>query len=76
MALAPDDGSVRESRGLSRALIGDLTGAVDDFRAYVAWGRQHGEDEQRIAQRDAWAGALASGRNPFDTATLVELRNE
>jgi len=76
VALAPDDGSVRESRGLSRALIGDLTGAVDDFRAYVAWGRQHGEDEQRIAQRDAWAGALASGRNPFDTATLEELRNE
>ena len=33
--LAPDDGDYRDSRGLARALMGDYTGAIEDFKFAV-----------------------------------------
>ena len=71
VALAPDHGDIRDSRGLARALTGDVAGAIDDFEAYVAW---TGNDRSR-AQRQDWIDALRAGQNPFTPELLARLRN-
>jgi hypothetical protein len=76
VAAAPGEGLFQESRGLARALTGDLAGAATDFKAFVAWAQAHGIDETRIASRREWAAALEAGRSPFDAATLQALRDE
>jgi WD40 repeat protein len=76
VAAAPGDGLFQESRGLARALAGDLSGAAADFKAYVAWAQTRGIDEGRIAKRREWIAALEGGRSPFDDATLQALRDE
>ena len=70
VALAPDHGGIRDSRGLARALTGDVAGAIDDFEAFVAW---TGGDRAR-AQRQDWIAALRAGRNPFTKELLERLR--
>ena len=69
VALAPEDGGIRESRGLARALTGDVAGAIEDFQFYVD---RLGDEETR-RQRQDWIRALQAGRNPFDAATLEAL---
>ena len=66
----------RDSRGLARALIGDLTGAIDDFTAYVEWSKANDAYEPYGKKREAWIAALQRGENPFDEETLAELREE
>ena len=72
VALAPDNGNIRDSRGLARALTGDRAGAIDDFEAYVA---QTGSGRGR-AQRLDWIAALRSGENPFTAEVLDALREQ
>jgi hypothetical protein len=74
--LAPNDGRMRDSRGLARALTGNIAGAIEDFEAYIAWAKPGNSDEQEIARREAWVAELRAGRNPFDQATLEALRSE
>jgi len=69
--LAPDDGVIRDSRGLARALTGDFDGAIEDFEFYVNQGA--GRD---IAQREAWLKELKAGRNPITPEVLAQLRGE
>ena len=52
--LAPDNRSIRDSRGLARALTGDVQGAIEDFEFALAQG---GSDDF-IASRTAWVKAL------------------
>jgi peroxiredoxin len=66
----------RDSRGLARALTGDLAGAIEDFEVFVAWSKENGLYEEYGAKREAWVAELKAGRNPFDQATLEALRNE
>jgi len=74
--LAPDDGDYRDSRGLARALTGDYAGAIEDFEFYVEWLKENDRYEPNGPKREAWIAELEAGRNPFDAATLEELRNE
>lgn len=84
--LDPDNGNIRDSRGVNRALHGDSQGAIDDFRAYVAWAEAQMENIDNdaeaeeyaaaIARRKAWITALEAGEDPFDDATLEALRKE
>jgi tetratricopeptide (TPR) repeat protein/DNA polymerase III delta prime subunit len=74
--LAPDHGAIRDIRGLARALTGNYDGAIDDFRFYVEWSKEHDEYEPYGRWREAWIAELEAGRNPFDEATLEELLNE
>jgi len=81
--LAPDDGAIRDSRGLARAQIGDYPGAIEDFQAFIEdlGGGVYdylGEEvvQARLAQRQLWIDALQVSRNPFDEATLKQLREE
>jgi WD40 repeat protein len=76
VALAPHDGNLRDSRGIARAVTGDLKGASEDFKAFVAWAKTHDISAEVIARREAWIAALAAGRNPIDAQTLKELHDE
>ncbi|MEH1891862.1 MAG: ribosome assembly protein 4, partial [Nostoc sp.] len=71
VALAPEDGKIRDSRGLARALTGDTQGAIEDFEAYIA----QTQDKDRKAQRQRWVKDLRMGKNPFTEAELKKLRN-
>jgi hypothetical protein len=76
---APDDerGFFVDTRGIARALRGDYVGAIRDFRAFLAWSKEHDYDnDEAMARRREWVNALADGRNPFSTETLDELRSE
>jgi|GEM_PF-607862 len=72
VALNPHDGYARESRGLARALTGDVQGAIEDFEFA---GRELFDD--RIGMRLAWIIALRAGTDPkliFDTETLDKFK--
>ena len=71
-AVAPDTTNlgIRDSRGLQRALAGDLNGARDDF-AYVVANVASGSFKDL---RSEWLSALRAGQNPFTPAVLEELR--
>ncbi|MCC5650628.1 hypothetical protein LC609_12420 [Nostoc sp. XA013] len=72
VALAPEDGNIRDSRGLARALTGDTQGAIQqDFEAYIA---QTGDKDSK-AQRQRWVKDLRAGKNPFTDAELKKLQN-
>ena len=75
VSLAPDDGGIRDSRGLARALTGDSAGAIADFAAAVQWAQTTGYGQDFVDQRQAWIDALKAGTNPFDEPTLEALRN-
>ncbi|HAX85893.1 MAG TPA: hypothetical protein DCY91_06375 [Cyanobacteria bacterium UBA11370] len=70
--LAPDNGNIRDSRGLARALTGNTQGAIEDFQAYIVWSG----DEEAKAQRQRWIDALKAGENPFTEEEIQRLLNE
>ena len=70
VALSPKDGEIIESRGLARALTGDIEGAIADFQVFVEWT----SNEEKKAQRQEWIKVLQTGGNPFTDKLLKELR--
>lgn len=74
--LAPDNGWIHNNRGLARALTGDYQGAIEDFKFFVHWSKENDMYEKYGRKREAWIAELEAGRNPFDKATLEELRKE
>ncbi len=73
---APEDGGKCDSRGLARALTGDIEGAIEDFQAFVEWADNRTEYEKRKAQRQQWIKALQAGENPFTPELFKELRGQ
>ncbi|MDZ7955913.1 MAG: ribosome assembly protein 4, partial [Nostoc sp. DedQUE09] len=71
VALAPKDGNIRNSRGLARALTGNIQGAIEDFETYIA----QTDNKDSKAQRQRWVKDLRAGKNPFTDAELKKLRN-
>jgi len=73
--LAPDDWQIRDSRGLARALTGNISGAIEDFQFFV-----DGIDNAELKpQRQSWIDALRSGKPPstiFTQELLEQLRNQ
>ena len=49
------DPNYRDSRGLNRALLRDIRGALEDFQAFV----NEAEDKQLVAQRRKYIESLA-----------------
>uniref|UniRef100_UPI0030D7EAD5 hypothetical protein n=1 Tax=Nostoc sp. 106C TaxID=1932667 RepID=UPI0030D7EAD5 len=70
--LAPDNGYIRDRRGLARALTGDYQGAISDFEAYIA----QIEDKDIRARRQRWIKDLKAGKNPITDDELKRLQNE
>jgi hypothetical protein len=60
------------TRGLARALTGDIIGAIEDFEA--ANKRNEFEVEMLEEKRQRWLEALKSGINPFTPEELEALR--
>ncbi|MFW5765948.1 MAG: WD40 repeat domain-containing protein, partial [Coleofasciculus sp.] len=72
VALAPENGNFRNSRGIARALTGDNQGAIEDFQASIEWADSQIYEEQ-IKQRQGWIDALKAGKNPFTPEELENL---
>ena len=70
VSLSPKDGDIIDSRGLARALTGDIEGAIADFQVFVEWT----SNKERKAQRQEWIKALQAGENPFTDELLKELK--
>ncbi|NET59714.1 MAG: hypothetical protein F6K47_27260 [Symploca sp. SIO2E6] len=68
--LEPDNGNVRDSRGLARALTGNREGAIEDFQAFIDWSDSSKEEK---SQRQDWIDNLRAGKNPFTPEVLEEL---
>jgi tetratricopeptide (TPR) repeat protein len=73
--LSPEAYSILDSRGVARAIIGDLAGAAADLGAAL---RHAGDrwDEETRARRSGWLRRLESGENPFAGDWLAELRDD
>jgi len=72
VALDPENGRFRDSRGLARALTGNIEGAIEDFQAFVDWTDQ----QERKAKRQRWIEALRVDENPFTKEEIENLFNE
>jgi hypothetical protein len=59
--LDPTDTGVRDSRGVARALTGNVAGAIEDFTAYSG---DSTKDNTSRNQRRAWVAALQAGTQP------------
>ncbi len=59
--LEPEAEEFRDSRGLARALTGNISGAIEDFQAFI----NSTEDQDRKIERQGWINMLRQGKNPF-----------
>jgi tetratricopeptide (TPR) repeat protein len=76
VALDPEHGGIRDSRGVARAIMGDYTGAIEDFNFYVEWAKENYAYGIYSNKREAWITELENGRNPFDEEMLESLKHE
>ena len=70
-------GPARDSRGLAHALLGRTDQAIADFQAFLTWTDASPQPSCAPAHRptrQSWIAALEAGHNPFNAATLRELR--
>ncbi len=74
--LAPGDASIRDSRGLARALTGNYAGAIEDFQFFVDNEKREVFIPNMIQQRQQWIMDLKVGRDPFTPEMLEELMSE
>lgn len=70
--LAPEHGGFRDSRGLARALTGNVDGAMADFQAFISWT----EDVEQRSKRQGWIDDLRAGKDPFTPEELDDLRRQ
>jgi tetratricopeptide (TPR) repeat protein len=70
VALKPENGSIRDSRGLARALTGDMAGVLEDFQAFID--STSSSDEEK-SQRQRWIDVLRAGENPFTEEEIKSL---
>lgn len=71
VGLAPGRGLYRDSRGLVRALHGDLDGAAEDLRFFLD--SSDAADPALRSQREEWLRSLAAGISPFTPERLEQL---
>lgn len=72
VAAAPTDVNIIDSRGLARALTGDVIGAIADFERYTS----SNEDARLRGQRRDWVNSLRRGSSPFTQQLLNQLLQE
>jgi len=70
VTLAPDSWSCRNSRGLARALTGNIQGAIEDYQFAI----ENYDDEGYKTKAQGWLEVLKKGENPFTEEMLKELR--
>nr|MDJ0718341.1 tetratricopeptide repeat protein [Prochloraceae cyanobacterium] len=75
VTLAPENGGIRDSRGLARALTGNTKGAIEDFQAFIEWTYSDYYPDHK-AQRQRWIDALRANKNPFTDEEIKSLFNQ
>lgn len=68
--------NVRDSRGVARALTGDLAGAAEDFNYFIEERKKGNTNGEALRRREAWVSELRAGRNPINSSTIELLRKE
>jgi WD40 repeat protein/tetratricopeptide (TPR) repeat protein len=64
--ISPDNANFRDSRGLAKALKGDIKGAISDFQTYI----NSTDNEELKRQRQRWIESLHRGKNPFTSQEI------
>jgi WD40 repeat protein len=64
---------VVDSRGLARALTGDVKGAVEDFQSVIDSGAL---SPDQLEQRSKWIKSLNDGKDPFTPDELETLKSQ
>jgi tetratricopeptide (TPR) repeat protein len=72
VTLAPKNGEFRDSRGIARAMTGNIAGAIEDFQAFI---KSSDSDEEK-KQRQGWIDALKAGKYPFTPEEIEGLLQE
>ncbi len=68
VALAPEHGAVRDSRGLAKIVLGLPADAIADFKVLLEWTANPSEKRQRerwiraLRERQAWAAKATAGK--------------
>lgn len=78
---APGHGGIRSSRGIARALTGDVKGAIEDFESYLTWDGRPGVKgsttwNDATQRRQGWIDALRARKNPFTFRVVREWRGD
>jgi len=76
VTLLPRNGGIRDSRGVARAIMGDYTGAIEDFSFFVEWAERENWDVLIISRRQSWISDLRAGINPFNAEMVETLKDE
>jgi tetratricopeptide (TPR) repeat protein len=69
MDLSPEDWNIRDSRGVARAMTGDVKGAIEDFQEYI----KKAKDTVKKSQRQRWVDTLRAGEEPFTDEEIKTL---
>ena len=73
--LEPNQRIYIDTRGLARALTGNVNGAIEDFQAVLDSG--HFDNREPLKQkRQRWVEVLRAGQNPFTSEEMEALRRE
>ena len=75
VALEKDNATFRDSRGVAKAMAGELDGMIDDFQAYVDWAPGTLPDK-RIERRKSWTEKLEKSGNPCSPPNRGRLLDE
>jgi hypothetical protein len=76
VALALTDSSIRDSRGLARALTGDYSGAIEDFEYFIQYSEKSGSSVTReeSEKRKNWVEKMRSGEEINPEEIIRDLR--
>ena len=72
-SLEPESPSSRDSRGLARALAGDVPGAIEDIRFALEAEEERSDDHR--SYRAEWLQELEAGGEPFDDEAVERMRH-
>jgi tetratricopeptide (TPR) repeat protein len=69
MQLEPERWEIQDSRGVARAMTGDIDGAIEDFQEYI----KNTHNTVNKSQRQRWVDALRAGQDPFTDEEIKTL---
>jgi WD40 repeat protein len=69
-------GYYQDTLALALALTHNTPAAIENFKAFVKWAKDHGAYDDNVAKREEWIRKLKDGKDPFTRETLKELRDE
>jgi WD40 repeat protein len=75
VALEPENGWIRDTRGVARALAGNNQGAIEDFEAFLKWADKNETHKDTKRQRQSLIDTLKAGNNHLTPEEMNKLLN-